>query len=199
MLNKESLNNLAGDIWKGAIKLRGKFKPKDYAAAILPMIVIRRIECVLETKRREFARQLVKVAIEQQLPNLAADALQTELDTRFAYYSRNEVDLTNLTLTPEVLRDRIKLVEVSTINYHNTTHWTIHKILSVNRLQAEANFREYVNGFAPVVRQIIDKFDFRATIGKMVTANRLESVMDLVKNLDLRPSPALQPRNGLCL
>lgn len=187
MLNKESLNNLAGDIWKGAIKLRGKFKPKDYAAAILPMIVIRRIECVLEAKREGFARQVVSGALQQQFPGLAPDARQQDLDKRFTYYSRGEVDLTDLTLTPDLLRERIKTIEKSIISYHNSTHWTIGRILAVNRLQAEANFREYVNGFAPVVQQIIDKFDFRATIGKMVQANRLESIMDLVKNLDLSP------------
>jgi len=161
MLNKESLNNLAGDIWKGAIKLRGKFKPKDYAAAILPMIVIRRIECVLEAKREQFSRQLVTGALKQQFPGITPDTLQTELTSRFAYYSRNEVDLTDLPLTPELLRDRVKLIEVNQVSYYNTTHWTITKILAVNWLQAEQNFRDYVNGFAPVVRQIIDKFDFR--------------------------------------
>ncbi len=35
MLNKERLNNLASEIWKGAIKLRGKFKAYEYQAVIL--------------------------------------------------------------------------------------------------------------------------------------------------------------------
>jgi len=37
MLNKEKLNNLAGELWKGAKKLRGKFKAYEYQAVILPM------------------------------------------------------------------------------------------------------------------------------------------------------------------
>jgi len=32
MLNKEKLNNLAGELWKGAIKLCGKFKVYKYQA-----------------------------------------------------------------------------------------------------------------------------------------------------------------------
>src|SRR5437588_459118 len=46
-LNKPKLDNLAGDIWKSAERLRGKFKPYEYQGVILPIIVIRRLECVL--------------------------------------------------------------------------------------------------------------------------------------------------------
>lgn len=60
MLDKERLNNLSDDIWKGAIKLRGKFKAKDYPLVILPMIMIRRIECVLEAKREFFRQEILK-------------------------------------------------------------------------------------------------------------------------------------------
>jgi type I restriction-modification system DNA methylase subunit len=56
-LNKPKLDNLAGDIWKSAERLRGKFKAYEYQSVILPIIVIRRLECVLvawrEAKRAE--------------------------------------------------------------------------------------------------------------------------------------------------
>lgn len=45
--NKPKLDDLAGDIWKSAERLRGKFKAYEYQSVILPMIVIRRMECVL--------------------------------------------------------------------------------------------------------------------------------------------------------
>ena len=60
MLNKEKLNNLAGELWKGAKKLRGKFKAYEYQAVILPMIMIRRIECMLIQKRAEIEEELKK-------------------------------------------------------------------------------------------------------------------------------------------
>jgi type I restriction enzyme M protein len=47
MLNKPKLDNLAGDIWKSAERLRGKFKAYEYQNVVLPIIVIRRLECVL--------------------------------------------------------------------------------------------------------------------------------------------------------
>src|SRR5688572_29185414 len=56
-LNKPKLDNLAGDIWKSAERLRGKFKAYEYQGVILPIIVVRRLECVLlawrEAKRAE--------------------------------------------------------------------------------------------------------------------------------------------------
>ena len=46
-LNKPKLDNLASDIWKSAERLRSKFKSYEYQSVILPIIVIRRLECVL--------------------------------------------------------------------------------------------------------------------------------------------------------
>ena len=46
-LDNSKLDNLAGDIWKSAERLRGKFKAYEYQGVILPIIVIRRLECVL--------------------------------------------------------------------------------------------------------------------------------------------------------
>lgn len=74
MINKERLENLTQEVWKGAIKLRGKFKAKDYPSVILPMIMIRRIECVLEVKREQF-----KTAILAKTPNLDNENLQKRI------------------------------------------------------------------------------------------------------------------------
>lgn len=45
-LDKPKLDNLANEIWKSAERLRGKFKAYEYQSVILPIIVIRRLECV---------------------------------------------------------------------------------------------------------------------------------------------------------
>ena len=52
-LNKPRLDNLANDLWKSAERLRGKFKAYEYQNVVLPMIVIRRLECVLLQWRAE--------------------------------------------------------------------------------------------------------------------------------------------------
>ncbi|MDX8341560.1 class I SAM-dependent DNA methyltransferase [Draconibacterium sp. IB214405] len=74
MINKERLENLSQEVWKGAIKLRGKFKAKDYPSVILPMIMIRRIESVLEEKREQF-----RVEILAKTPNLDSESLNKRI------------------------------------------------------------------------------------------------------------------------
>jgi type I restriction enzyme M protein len=60
-LNKPKLDNLASDIWKSAERLRGKFKSYEYQNVILPIIVIRRLECVLiDWRQKKAAEVLVK-------------------------------------------------------------------------------------------------------------------------------------------
>jgi type I restriction-modification system DNA methylase subunit len=58
-LNKSKLNNLAGDIWKSAERLRGKFKAYEFQNVVLPIIVIRRLECVLIKWREDKAAEVL--------------------------------------------------------------------------------------------------------------------------------------------
>lgn len=75
-LNKPKLDNLAGDIWKSAERLRGKFKAYEYQNVILPIIVIRRLECVLinwrEKKRVEVLAKRPKTT-EKELARLVKE------------------------------------------------------------------------------------------------------------------------------
>lgn len=57
-INKTKLNNLANEIWKSAERLRGKFKAYEYQSVILPIIVIRRLECVLIDWREKKAEEI---------------------------------------------------------------------------------------------------------------------------------------------
>ena len=72
VLNKQRLDNLAGEIWKSATRLRGKFKAYEYQNVILPIIVIRRLECVL-LKWRENK----KAEIRARKPNLTGSEVDT--------------------------------------------------------------------------------------------------------------------------
>jgi type I restriction enzyme M protein len=66
-LNKPKLDNLADEIWKSAERLRGKFKPYEYQNVVLPMIVIRRLECVLIKWRAEKAAEVLAKLISGEL------------------------------------------------------------------------------------------------------------------------------------
>jgi type I restriction enzyme M protein len=173
MLNKDKLENLSGEVWKGAIKLRGKFKAKDYPSVILPMIMVRRIECVLEAKREE-----IKQGIIEKDPSFSQEALQElhEKDKEKALEKRIELDR------------KIKQLEIHTLDFHNTSSWTLKKILQESSSQVENNFRDYLNNFSSNIAEIIDKFDYSATVSKIVKAHRLESILQLVSEEDFSPS-----------
>ena len=153
-LNKPKLDNLAGDIWKSAERLRGKFKAYEYQSVILPIIVIRRLECVLiawrETKRAEV------LAKRPDLPE-------------------------------QKLAELVKGMELGTAPFSNKTDWTLRKVYEEDHALLEANFRAYINGFSKNVDEIIEHFNYRATIGQMVKNNRLAPILSQYKELELGP------------
>jgi type I restriction enzyme M protein len=153
MLNKDKLENLTNEIWKGAIKLRGKFKAKDYPSVILPMIMIRRIECVLIEKRNEIAETLKK-----QDPKI----------------------------TEANLKKKIKIQETN-LPFYNKSDWTLKGILAESASQVEANFRDYLNKFSENIDEIVDKFEYRQTVTKIVKEKRLSSIIQLVAEEDFSP------------
>jgi len=153
-LNKPKLDNLASDIWKSAERLRGKFKAYEYQNVVLPIIVIRRLECVLIKWREDKAR---------------------------------EVRAKRPKLTEKELAKLVKGLETSTAPFSNKTDWTLRKVYEEDHTLLEENFRAYINGFSKNVDEIIEHFNYRATIGQMVKNNRLAPILNQYKELELGP------------
>jgi type I restriction enzyme M protein len=172
MLNKEKLENLSDEVWKGAIKLRGKFKAKDYPSVILPMIMVRRIECVLEAKRAEIREGII--AKDHSFSEEALSELHQK-DKEAALEKRKE------------LGRKIKQLEEHTLPFYNKSYWTLKGILQESSTQVNKNFREYLNNFSSNIEKIIDKFEYRATVEKMEKAKRLDSIIQLVAEEDFSP------------
>ena len=122
MINKDRLNNLSNEIWKGAIKLRGKFKAKDYPTVILPMIMIRRIECVLETKREAFKTELL-----QKTPDISEADLKKRIKlmetTKLAFYNKSDWTLS------KILEESHSQVEANFRKYINSYSPNIDEII----------------------------------------------------------------------
>jgi len=153
-LNKPRLDNLANDIWKSAERLRGKFKAYEYQNVILPIIVIRRLECVLIAWR---------------------EATSAEVAER-----RPE-------LSEEELKKFVKRIELGNAPFSNSTDWTLRSIYEEDHSLMETHFRDYINGFSKNVEEIIDHFNYRATIAQMVKNNRLAPILSQYKGLELGP------------
>jgi type I restriction enzyme M protein len=156
-LDKARLNNLADEIWKSAERLRGKFKPHEYQVVVLPIITIRRLECVLIKWRDQKAE---------------------------------EIRSKRKTISAEELEKLVKALELNpkqSPGFSNSTTWTLRKIYEEDHTLLEKNFRAYLNGFSETVQDILDSFDYRAVIGKMVKNARLAPILNQYSTLDLGP------------
>lgn len=89
-------------------------------------------------------------------------------------------------LDAETFQKRCKIRETNE-PFYNRTDWTLKKILAESSSQVEANFRTYLNGFSDNIQEIIDKFDFRSTLKKMIEVKRLYTIIELVADEDLSP------------
>jgi len=156
-LNKPKLDNLAGDIWKSAERLRGKFKAYEYQSVILPIIVIRRLECVLLAWREAKSAEVLAKRPKLTEKELAKLVKELELNPQQSPFS-------------------------------NKTKWTLRKVYEEDHTLLEENFRAYINGFSKNVDDIIEHFNYRATIGTMVKNNRLAPILNQYKELELGPS-----------
>ena len=113
--------NIADDV------LRDVFLRGQYRDVILPMVVLRRIDALLEP---------TKVAVESKIKELENDGIEVE-----------DGDLT----------------EVTCLSYYNRSKWTLARLKS-QAADSEAilydNFVEYLNGFSPNVRDVLENFDY---------------------------------------
>ena len=141
-------NKLVSFIWSIAddclrdIYVRGKYRD-----VILPMFVLRRLDCLLEDTKEAVLEEV--------------------------RFQREELDLTDLTSDG--------LCEASGYVFYNTSEWTLKKLIrtaSNNRQILEANFKAYLDGFSDNVKEIIDKFELRNQIKRMVEADVLLDVLE---------------------
>jgi type I restriction enzyme M protein len=136
-------------IWSVADLLRDSFKRAKYPDVILPLTVLRRLDCVLEPTKAKVleAHQRLKGKLENLGPQLCRAS-------GFAFY--------------------------------NTSPFTFERLLQ-DHAHLAANLRAYINGFSENMREVLEKFDFQNTIGKLDEAGLLFLVLERFKNIDLHP------------
>jgi len=136
-------------IWGVADLIRDTFKRGKYQDVILPLTVLRRLDCVLAPTKTKV------------------------LETQGKY--RAELD--NL---DQLLR------KASGFAFYNTSRYDFEKLLAAAPDLA-ANLRNYIAGFSPNMREVLEKFDFDNTISKLDEAGLLFQVLERFKNVDLHP------------
>jgi type I restriction enzyme M protein len=77
-MNVGTHEEIKGKIWEIANRLRGPYRPPQYRLVMLPMVVLRRLDCVLEPTKdkvlREYAKQQAKRTAERAMTRLLGKA-----------------------------------------------------------------------------------------------------------------------------
>ncbi len=146
-------------LWGVADLIRDTFKRSKYQDVILPLTVLRRLDCVLAgTKAKVLSRQ--------------AELKGRKLED----------------LGPQ-------LRKIAGFAFYNTSRYDFDKLLA-DAPHLAANLRNYIAGFSPNMREVLEKFDFDNTISKLDEAGLLFQVLERFKNVDLHPDKIDNPTMG---
>jgi type I restriction enzyme M protein len=147
-MNQTVHNRLISFIWSIADDcLRDVYVRGKYRDVILPMVVLRRLDALLEPTK---------------------DAVMEELA-----FQRDEAGFTEW--------DETGLRDASGYVFYNTSKWTLQQLhdTATNSQQIlQANFEDYLNGFSPNVKEIIEKFKLKSQIRHMATKDVLLDVLE---------------------
>ncbi len=88
-----------------------------------------------------------------------------------------------------------QLRKASGFAFYNTSRYDFEKLLA-DAPHLAANLRNYIAGFSPNMREVLEKFDFDNTISKLDEAGLLFQVLERFKNVDLHPDVIGNPTMG---
>ncbi len=145
-------------IWGVADLIRDTFRRGRYQDIILPLIVLRRLDCILAANKAKV------------------------LEAQARYKGK-------LDDTSGVLK------KASGFAFYNTSRYDFDKLVADSGNVA-ANLRNYIAGFSPNMREVIEKFDFDNTISKLDEAGLLFQVIERFKDVDLHPDKVKNPEMG---
>ncbi len=146
-------------LWGVADLIRDTFKRGKYQDVILPLTVLRRLDCVLAPTKEKVLRRQGELR-DKKLENLDP---QLRKASGFAFY--------------------------------NTSRYDFEKLLA-DAPHLAANLRNYIAGFSPNMREVLEKFDFDNTISKLDEAGLLFQVLERFKKVDLHPETIDNPTMG---
>ncbi|MCH8814525.1 MAG: SAM-dependent DNA methyltransferase [Chloroflexi bacterium] len=146
-------------IWGVADLIRDTFKRGKYQDVILPLTVLRRLDCVLAP---------TKATVLERQAKLKGAGLEDPHE---------------------------QLCIASGFRFYNTSKFDFEK-LHGDAPSVAANLRNYLAGFSPNMRDVLEKFDFDNTISKLHESGLLFQVIGRFKDLDLHPDKVDNPAMG---
>lgn len=146
-MTQNTHSELVGLIWNIANKLRGPYRPPQYRRVMLPMIVLRRLDCVLEKNHEKVVKKYEQLKDEGKLSD---DAINKILGKTASGEREHPL--------------------------FNTSKYTFKKLLA-DPDNIARNLVAYINGFSPKAKEIFEKFKFDEEIEKLEDANRLYMIV----------------------
>lgn len=156
-------SELVGLIWNIANKLRGPYRPPQYRKVMLPMIVLRRLDCVLEENHEKVVKKYEQLKADGKLKEEGIDKMLAKVaasDRKHPLFNKSKYTFKKLLADPDNIA---------------------------------RNLVTYINGFSPKAKEIFEKFKFEDEITKLDDANRLFMIVkEFVqtedgKTVDLHP------------
>ncbi|MBZ6006675.1 type I restriction-modification system subunit M [Paraclostridium bifermentans] len=154
-MNTHNNFNHVAFLWNIAESLRGTYKEEDYRRVMLPLIVIRRFDCLLD----DYDREIVK-SVHQEY-----DFLPEE--------EKDELVIVDLKENHNI-----------DLQFYNVSDFTWKKLIDDSE-NIKSNFEEYLNGFSNNVKEIIGKFKFKDEIAQLDKKDKLYAVLSKMYEVDL--------------
>lgn len=153
-------------LWNIAESLRGTYKEEDYRKVMLPLIVIRRFDCLLDDYDRNIMR---------------------EVYNEYDYIPAEERD--------ELVITDLKENHGMDLQFYNISEFNWKRLLGDSE-NIRSNFEAYLNGFSANVQSIIAKFKFKDEIAQLDRKNKLFAVLEKMSEVDLHVNAVSNNKMG---
>jgi type I restriction enzyme M protein len=157
----ETHTQLANFIWSICNLLRGPYKRNEYRKVILPLTVLRRFDCILGPTKAKVLKEHKTLKGKGQ----------------------------------NIIRHRLS--RITGVPFYNLSKFTIGKpekgsglngvLDDTGTTQVAASLSNYINGFSPNVRAIMERFAIVEQIARMAEKDLLYLVIKKFANIDLSP------------
>ncbi len=148
-------------IWTIANLLRGPYRPPQYRRVMIPLTVLRRLDCVLEPTKK---------AVLTEHRKLKADGKYDDA-----------------TIEKMICRKfKLNFFNSSGFTFAHKEEGLYASLLA-DADNLPANFRAFMAGFSIGARKILGKFKFEEEIEKLDESNRLFDIVKQFANVDLHP------------
>ena len=106
MPDHNQYQNHSDFVWNIANLLRGPYRPPQYRKVMIPLTVLRRLDCVLEPSQADVVRERARLSAS----NLSSEAIEAAIKHKFKlpFHNTSNLNFSTLLNDPEKLATNLK-------------------------------------------------------------------------------------------